>query len=152
MTGVEAPLQALRAARLNADTPEHVREWAEAGGLRLIDEGERVGIFQHSPAEAARVLESRALSFTWDLDQETWAAHVQPAICMQAHADREGARVGHGTTHIDLWPQQLSGDQGATPSMEMSPAPVVALMRPSPSPLCRPFTDTLPDDVLVATV
>jgi SAM-dependent methyltransferase len=78
MGGYEAVLDGLREAR--RDTGDAVSGWAAAAGLEVVTRREMVAEHPASPAEYADVIEQRTFSFVWDLDDETWANVVQPAI------------------------------------------------------------------------
>jgi ubiquinone/menaquinone biosynthesis C-methylase UbiE len=62
------------------DTADATREWAIAAGLRVVAERELDESHEATPAQFADVLEQRTFSFIWDLDDQTWADVVQPAI------------------------------------------------------------------------
>jgi len=78
MGGYEAVLDGLREGR--RDTGGAVIQWATAAGLELVTRRELEDEHPASPAEYADVIEHRTFSFLWDLDDETWANVVQPAI------------------------------------------------------------------------
>jgi SAM-dependent methyltransferase len=78
MTEYEAVLDGLRKTR--RDTGDAVTQWGAAGGLELVTRRELVAEHWSAPAAYADVVEKRTFSFVWDLDDETWATVVQPAI------------------------------------------------------------------------
>jgi ubiquinone/menaquinone biosynthesis C-methylase UbiE len=78
MTVYNDALDELRNAR--PDTAEATTGWAEAAGLRVLARREIEEDHEASPAQFADVLEQRVFSFIWDLDEQTWADVVQPAI------------------------------------------------------------------------
>lgn len=73
-------LAADRARRARVE-PEALRESAPTAGLEVVDvidlESYEVGV---SADEEARRLEERSYSGLWDIDAETWARVVEPAI------------------------------------------------------------------------
>jgi len=78
MSEFEAVLDGLRETR--RDTGDAVAQWGTAAGLDLVTRREMMDEHPASPAEYADVIEHRTFSFLWDLDDETWATVVQPAI------------------------------------------------------------------------
>lgn len=78
MTVYNDALDALRNAR--PDTAEATIDWAGSAGLRLAAHRELEEDHESTPAQFADVLEQRVFSFIWDLDDQTWAEVVQPAI------------------------------------------------------------------------
>jgi len=62
------------------DTAEATTEWGVAAGLRLVAQRELDESHEATPAQFADVLEQRVFSYIWDLDDQTWAKVVQPAI------------------------------------------------------------------------
>jgi ubiquinone/menaquinone biosynthesis C-methylase UbiE len=78
MTEHEAVLDGLRKTR--RDSGEAVTQWGTAAGLELVTRREFEAQHWATPADFADVIENRTFSFVWDLDEETWANIVQPAI------------------------------------------------------------------------
>jgi ubiquinone/menaquinone biosynthesis C-methylase UbiE len=78
MTEFDAMLDTLRDKR--TDTRDAMVEWATDAGLALVEAREVVESFRQKPADYADAIEMRTFSFIWDLDDETWATVVQPAI------------------------------------------------------------------------
>jgi ubiquinone/menaquinone biosynthesis C-methylase UbiE len=62
------------------DTAEATAQWAMAAGLHAVAQRELDESHEATPTQFADVLEQRAFSFIWDLDDQTWADVVQPAI------------------------------------------------------------------------
>lgn len=57
----------------------------------------------HTPAELAALLAERSWSFTWDLDEQQWAAHVEPVVAaLRALPDQHRRRPqqGHRTLTV----------------------------------------------------
>lgn len=101
MDPFDAQLARFREGRLNDDRPDNVRSWAEAAGLALADRAERVAEFELSPAEFANNVEQRVFSYTWDLDDATWQAHVQPIVDgLRVLPDPERPRQCRHTDHL----------------------------------------------------
>jgi SAM-dependent methyltransferase len=73
-----APLEALRSPE---DEPSRLIELADGEGLVLIDDVHTPWLrFEEAPTARADLIESRAQSTLWDLDDETWERVVTPVV------------------------------------------------------------------------
>ncbi|MCC5952792.1 MAG: methyltransferase domain-containing protein [Acidimicrobiia bacterium] len=74
---IQARLGVLRA---EIAAPDTVAEWLRDVGLEDLTETERVEQREQSPAATATLIEERAWSMLWDVDDATWAELVVPVI------------------------------------------------------------------------
>ena len=93
---------ALRAAR--SDAPDAVRTAASAAGLHCHSQQDgSPRTSRHTPAELAELLVSRTWSSLWDLDDDQWRTHVQPAVdALRALPDQHRVRTQSSRTTVTV--------------------------------------------------
>ena len=76
------------------DAPAEVRATAERAGLSTVAQHpSSPRVTGHTPAELAGLLERRSWSHLWELDDEAWRSHVEPAIAaLRALPDQDRVR------------------------------------------------------------
>jgi ubiquinone/menaquinone biosynthesis C-methylase UbiE len=77
---VRALEAALDPERSRNDSPERIGELARAAGLRVVATPEHAYEFHLAPEATAQMMEARAQSYLWDVDDERWNTLVVPVI------------------------------------------------------------------------
>jgi len=77
---VRALEAALDPERRRNDSPERIAELAPSAGLRVVGMPEHTWEFHLAPEAVAQMMEARAHSYLWDVDDERWRALVVPVI------------------------------------------------------------------------
>jgi hypothetical protein len=58
-----------------------------------------------TPRIAADMIEARSMSWTWSVDEGTWAREVEPTVAsLRALPDQDRARPGHDPTILAFHP------------------------------------------------